>query len=51
MRNIELTCAINWLDDVFFMDTGKIYIDATMIKIGQGIYYCNSMSRLSDVES
>ena len=51
MGNIELICEIIWLDDVFFMDTGKIYKDATMIKIGQAIYYCNSLSRSYDVES
>ena len=33
------------------MDTGKIYKDATMIKIGSAIYYCNSWSRLSDIKS
>ena len=51
MGNIELPCEIIWMDNAFLMDTGKIDKDATMIKIGQAIYYCNSLSRSYDFES
>ena len=51
MGNIELPCEIISMDSSFFMDTGEIDKDATMIKIDQAIYYCNSLSRSYDVES
>ena len=39
MGNVELTCEIIWTNDEIFMDTGNNFKDATMMKIGQAIYY------------